>query len=203
MTLLTVNTSAYETPGNAKDNGQGSPAAEADDSHAVACWSKAPVSWARFRSPQTHNAGVLVRPVPMFIGVWLAIIGLSWFFPLPLFAQPVPLWLSLVVRLGGIAFGVWGLLALRRARTNICPLKSTAAILTTGPYRLSRNPAYTGFSIALVGVALVWNSLWGALLLIPLLITLHYGVILREERYLESKFGEEYRQYCSRVRRYL
>jgi protein-S-isoprenylcysteine O-methyltransferase Ste14 len=118
-------------------------------------------------------------------------------------AQPVPLWISLVVRLGGIAFGVWGLLSLRRARTNICPLKSTAAIIATGPYRFSRNPAYLGFSIALFGAALVWNTLWGVLLLIPLLIIMHYGVILREERYLEAKFGDAYREYCAKVRRYL
>ncbi len=118
-------------------------------------------------------------------------------------AQPLPLWISVVVRVGGIAFGAWGLLTLHRARTNVCPLKSTAAIITTGPYRFSRNPAYFGFSIALFGVALVFNTWWGILLLAPLLILMHFGVVLREERYLEAKFGDSYREYCSKVRRYL
>jgi protein-S-isoprenylcysteine O-methyltransferase Ste14 len=54
-----------------------------------------------------------------------------------------------------------------------------------------------------LGLTLVINTLWGFVLLVPVLAIMHGGVVLREERYLEQKFGEAYRQYCSSVRRYV
>ena len=61
---------------------------------------------------------------------------------------------------------------------------------------------YVAGSLVFLGLTLVLNSLWGVVALVPLLVVMHYGVILCEERYLVAKFGESYRQYCAAVRRY-
>ena len=89
------------------------------------------------------------------------------------------------------------------AGTNISPLQPTTAVVTTGPFQFSRNPLYLALTILYLGLTLAFNTWWGIVMLVPLLIIMHYGVVLREERYLDQKFGETYRQYRSTVRRYV
>ncbi len=89
-----------------------------------------------------------------------------------------------------------------RARTNIDPYKPASTLITSGPFRFSRNPIYLGTTLLYIGAALSFR-LTAALVLLPIaLIVLHYGVIRREERYLERKFGDHYRNYRARVRRW-
>ena len=78
----------------------------------------------------------------------------------------------------------------------------TTALITSGLFAHSRNPIYQGASIALLGLALMLASDWIVILMVPALVLLHYGVVLREERYLETKFGEAYRRYKAAVPRY-
>jgi protein-S-isoprenylcysteine O-methyltransferase Ste14 len=160
-------------------------------------------STASFDAPSADNAGVLLRPVRWYIGTWVATLLLTWLAPWPLLAHPVPVWIGMLMRFGGIAFGCWGLYTMHKMRTNVCPRKPTKSITAKGPFRFSRNPVYLGFSVAMIGVVFVWNTAWGVLTLVPLLLAMHFGVVLREERYLERKFGDEYREYCTKVRRYL
>ena len=76
------------------------------------------------------------------------------------------------------------------------------AIVEVGPYRWTRNPMYLGMTLVYLAVAL-WADSWMPMLLLwPLLETVKRGVILREERYLSEKFGEEYGRYKERVRRW-
>jgi len=89
------------------------------------------------------------------------------------------------------------------AGTNIDPSLPTTALVTSGPFRFSRNPLYLALMLVYFGLSMIVNTGWGAPVLIPLLTIMHWGVILREERYLEKKLGESYRQYRSKVRRYL
>jgi protein-S-isoprenylcysteine O-methyltransferase Ste14 len=90
-----------------------------------------------------------------------------------------------------------------RAGTNVNPYKPTITIVDSGPFGFSRNPLYVAMTIMLVGLTLAANTWWGIFLLPPLLLLMHFGVIRREERYLEGKFGEPYLAYRRRVRRYL
>ena len=95
------------------------------------------------------------------------------------------------------------LLQFRKAGTNFDLRKPTTTIITGGPYRFSRNPAYLSLSLLYAGIGIAANSIWILGLLVPTLAVMHYGVISREERYLENKFGEEYLRYRRSVRRWL
>jgi len=95
------------------------------------------------------------------------------------------------------------LLAFRRVNTSPEPWKPTTALVTTGPYRVTRNPMYLGFTLLYLGTTCWVNTLWPLILLPLVLVAMHYGVIIREETYLERLFGEEYLAYKRRVRRWL
>jgi protein-S-isoprenylcysteine O-methyltransferase Ste14 len=98
---------------------------------------------------------------------------------------------------------VAGRRALLAAETNINPFKPTMSIVTAGPYRFTRNPLYLGVTLIYCGLTLIINTWWCFVFLVPVLLLIHFGVVTREERYLERKFGDSYRQYRARVRRYL
>jgi protein-S-isoprenylcysteine O-methyltransferase Ste14 len=102
-----------------------------------------------------------------------------------------------------LAIGLWGRKTMHGAGTNISPLKPSINLVNTGPYRFSRNPLYVAITLLYLGFTILLNSWWGVVLLAPVLMVLHWGVVRREERYLERKFGEEYLAYRSQVRRYL
>jgi protein-S-isoprenylcysteine O-methyltransferase Ste14 len=93
--------------------------------------------------------------------------------------------------------------AMKRAGTNIRPDQPTLAVVSNGPFRFTRNPLYVAATGLYVGISLLVDALWPLLLLVPALVVLRWGVIAREERYLEAKFGEPYLAYRSRVRRWL
>jgi protein-S-isoprenylcysteine O-methyltransferase Ste14 len=95
------------------------------------------------------------------------------------------------------------LIAFRRLHTSIIPNRPATTVVETGPYRWTRNPMYVGLTVLSAGVACVFNALW-PLVLLPLavLVTDRY-IIAREERYLERAFGDTYRDYQRRVRRWL
>ena len=102
------------------------------------------------------------------------------------------------VVLAGAAAGLFW-----RARTTVLPHRTTTALVTSGPYRLTRNPLYLSLGLLMAGAAFATNSLTVLAMLLPWAVVMRYGVIAREERYLEQKFGEDYRAYCRRVRRWL
>lgn len=93
--------------------------------------------------------------------------------------------------------------ALARARTPLDPRKPTTAIVTAGAFRFSRNPIYLSLLLLYLGIASLINALWIFLLALPLVVVLQRGVVEREERYLERKFGDEYMVYKNRVRRWM
>jgi protein-S-isoprenylcysteine O-methyltransferase Ste14 len=103
----------------------------------------------------------------------------------------------------GLTLAIWGALTLRAARTAIDPYKPTSAIVHTGPYRFTRNPLYLALLLLSVGITAWRNALWVLPLLVVALVVLQLGVIRREEAYLDRKFGDQYRIYRARVRRWL
>ena len=93
--------------------------------------------------------------------------------------------------------------AFGRARTPIDPYTPSEAIVTDGPYRLTRNPAYVGMTLTYAGIALVANAPWALVPLPVAIAVIDRGVIAREERYLERNFGARYTNYKRRVRRWI
>jgi protein-S-isoprenylcysteine O-methyltransferase Ste14 len=139
----------------------------------------------------------------LYAAALLAMLTLRWFWPLPMLEGAMGIWVGVPVLLLGVAIVIPGRRALEAAGTNVNPSRPATAIVTAGPYRFSRNPLYVGLTLLYCGLTLAFNTWWGIVLLAPVLIVMHSGVVLREERYLERKFGDTYRQYRSRVRRYL
>jgi protein-S-isoprenylcysteine O-methyltransferase Ste14 len=104
---------------------------------------------------------------------------------------------------GGLAVGSLGFREMKRAGTNTDPREPTTAIVTGGPFRFTRNPLYLSMTLIYGGITALANVLPAALLLPVVLHVMRRGVIEREERYLEGKFGDEYLNYKSRVRRWI
>lgn len=107
----------------------------------------------------------------------------------------------LIVVAVGVAF--WGFRVMLHARTPVNPWEPTTALVTTGPFRFSRNPLYIALTLCYLGIAIAAQALWALALEVPVLIVIQRGVIDREERYLERKFGAEYLRYKERVRRWI
>lgn len=103
----------------------------------------------------------------------------------------------------GATLGFSFLREMRRAQTPVDPYKPVANLTTDGPFAYTRNPAYLGMAAIFSGVSALANSLPSALILPAVLAVIDRGVIEREERYLEGKFGDEYHNYKARVGRWL
>lgn len=165
--------------------------------------------YATEQSPDLRHrdtAGVIAPPPVLFGAALVVALGLqytirSWHIALP------P---AVVLRAAGATFVVLGLSlsvavmrVFGRAGTAVPPYRPTTSFVNTGPYRYTRNPDYIGQTLTYAGIALAANSWWPLILLPLVLLAVHYGVVRREERYLEAKFGQEYRDYMARVRRWL
>lgn len=103
----------------------------------------------------------------------------------------------------GLGLLAWWASSFRRADTPIPPYKPTTALVTDGPYRLSRNPGYLAFALIYCAIALLSDAPWVLLPLPLLLAIIQQGVIVREERYLERLFGQDYRDFKARTRRWI
>jgi protein-S-isoprenylcysteine O-methyltransferase Ste14 len=149
--------------------------------------------------------GVIVFPPLILLAVLVLGLWLDYLVPLNVI-DALPRVLRLVVGLLLFLFGASFPIRVRRAfeaaGTNIRPDQPTNAIVTTGLFAHARNPVYLGGLIAILGLALMLGSDWMVILIVPAVLVLHYGVVLREERYLEAKFGAPYLAYKQSVPRY-
>ncbi|MBM3597638.1 MAG: isoprenylcysteine carboxylmethyltransferase family protein [Alphaproteobacteria bacterium] len=150
--------------------------------------------------------GVVARP-PLIYGAGLAlgfaleaVWPLSW--PAAVSRQvAIALGLALIAAGGGIF--VAAVVRMMRVGTNVPTWRPTTALVTDGVFARSRNPIYVAFAFIHGGIAFAAGNAWMLVLLVPALALIHWGVVLREERYLERKFGAAYLDYKSRVRRWL
>ncbi len=116
--------------------------------------------------------------------------------------QPVSPWLGVVVVAVSVVIGCSAFNALIRSETAFDARKPTTLIVAHGAFRYSRNPTYLSLSLLYVGIALALGSFWVLLMAVPAVLTTHYGVVVREERYLDEKLGEQYRRYTASVPRW-
>lgn len=149
------------------------------------------------------TSGVTIPPPLIYVLGFAAGIGLEALLPSASLQSGMSWSLGGVLLLAGLALAASFLGAFRRARTPVDLRKPTTTIVTSGPYRLSRNPGYLSLTLIYAGVAFLSGALWPLASLIPTLILIDRAVIAREERYLESKFGDEYASYKAQTRRWL
>jgi len=154
-------------------------------------------------APENDNPGVITHPPFIYVTGLIAGALVNLGYPLPL-ATGQGRWIAagLLIALGAIIV-VGGATIFRRAGTHIETHKPSTTVVTHGLYRYSRNPIYIGLTTLYLGLAFVANTWWALILLIPVILVMRWGVIAREERYLEAKFGAAYTAYKARVRRWL
>jgi protein-S-isoprenylcysteine O-methyltransferase Ste14 len=103
----------------------------------------------------------------------------------------------------GISFDISAIFWMSRARTNILPHKAAGALLTSGPFRVSRNPIYVGNTLALAAMGLSFSNLWYVVAAAIMAILVHHLAILREEAHLAARFGKAWDDYATRTPRWL
>ena len=152
---------------------------------------------------QSDHARVVTRPPVIYaLGIGIAV-GLQYVLPLSLGLELAGDITGGLLLGSGLLLLLLSVLPFLRGQQNPDPLEPTPDIYETGLYAFSRNPMYVGFTLIMTAFGFLFDNVWIFLLLLPVLVVMHYGVILREEAYLEEKFGERYRAYKSRVRRWL
>jgi protein-S-isoprenylcysteine O-methyltransferase Ste14 len=154
-------------------------------------------------SKPADHAGVWVPPPLIYLvlfgfGLLLHQIAPLTFLPI----RPVRA-VALIFLAGGVLLAGWSNVLFRRAHTSLVPIKPSTTLVVRGPYRLTRNPMYLGLLCVYIAVALWLGVVW-ALILAPLVVlAVQRLAIAKEERYLEQKFGDAYRQYRAQVRRWI
>jgi len=152
------------------------------------------------------SAGVIAPPPLIALAAVVLGLALDWLMP----AYVVSVLLSLTERIiiGAMLIAAGGALAIpamrgfRSAGTHVEPWKPSSALVTGGIFGWLRNPMYVGLALIVAGLGIALASDWMLVMLVPAVLLLHFGVVKREERYLEAKFGDAYRAYKERVPRY-
>jgi protein-S-isoprenylcysteine O-methyltransferase Ste14 len=147
--------------------------------------------------------GVIARPPNLVFATVLLGLALEWLRPTHLPGGRLRSALGIALVAGGVALMAAAMRQFRAAGTHVETWRPTETIVTHGLYARTRNPIYLAMIAIYTGIALGVDSAWLLGLVVPLALVLRYGVIAREERYLERKFGEPYRAYCAAVRRWL
>ena len=155
------------------------------------------------RVETTDTTGIRVPPPLYYLAGLLGGLVLELAFPI----DGPPAWVRIAVGALGLAGFLYldggATVRFGRAGTNVIPWKPASALVTDGPYRITRNPMYVGMAVLYVAIAVGFSLIWALVLLPLVLIAVDRLVIVKEEPYLERLFGEQYLDYKSRVRRWL
>ena len=155
-------------------------------------------------SQDTDTSNAAVRPPIAWILALAAGVAAAWLYPLRFVPASVPgVWVGGAIFAIALALAIWAIVTIRQAGTQVETYKPTTAIVANGPYRFTRNPIYLAMVLGLIGLAIAFDSLWILATLVLFYLVIRYGVVAREEDYLERKFGDVYLGYKSRVRRWL
>ncbi len=144
----------------------------------------------------------ILPPVAFAVPLGLGLAA-TWWLGDPVRFGPWARWTGWALLALVVPWDAWALATLGRHHTTVLPGRPTTHLVTTGPFRLSRNPLYVGFALLSTSIALLAHSTWALAGLPVALLAVQWGAILPEETYLAGKFGDAYAQYKARVRRWL
>jgi len=152
------------------------------------------------------TAGVIAPPPLIALGAVLIGIALDWLMPAyvltVILSREVRIGVGLLLVAAGFALGFTGRGTFVRSGTNVNPFKPSSVLVTSGIYAHVRNPMYVGLALMVAGIGVALASDWTLVMLVVAALVVHFGVVAREERYLEAKFGDAYRNYMRSVPRY-
>lgn len=155
----------------------------------------------------SNEPGACVRFPPPLVYLILTLVGVALHYLVLPAAVPLGRAVSAVVGtvigLMGLAIAMSARILFSRTGQSPIPWKPTPELIFNGPYRFTRNPMYLGVTVLQVGLGIAVNNLWISALALPALTIIHFMAVLPEEKYLTEKFGEPYKSYLTRVRRYL
>jgi protein-S-isoprenylcysteine O-methyltransferase Ste14 len=155
-------------------------------------------------SETVDTSNVIIPPPIAWALAVAAGLAADWLYPWQFVPASISrIWVGGGVFVVGFALAIWAVVTMRRAGTRVEPYKPTTTIVANGPYRFTRNPIYIGMFLGQAGLAIGLDDLWVLATLVPFYLVIRYGVIAREEAYLDRKFGAVYLGYKSRVRRWL
>lgn len=154
----------------------------------------------------SDSAGVIAPPPLLALTAILLGLLLDWLLPAYLLTMLLSwgtrILLGVELMAAGIALVIVAERAFRAAGTEVKPWKPSTAVVSTGIFGWLRNPMYVGGTAFVLGLAILLASDWMVVMTVVLALVLHFGVVLREERYLAARFGEPYVRYLQTVPRY-
>ena len=152
---------------------------------------------------QNDHAQVVVNPFLIYIASGFCAALFQRFVPLPFIDQPNASLIGVTVMIISFIFGLPAVMNMLAAKTTPNPNRPTTVLIFSGPYRFSRNPMYIGLTLLYAGLMIYLHLPWGLIFLPVVIWLITIWVILPEEKYLAQKFGAEYLNYKSTVRRWI
>lgn len=152
------------------------------------------------------TAGVIAPPPLIALGAVIVGVVLDWLMPAYVLSAVLTrngrIFISVLLIAAGVALAVAGRGTFVRSGTHVNPFKPSSVLVTTGIFAYLRNPMYVGLACLVAGVGVALASDWTMVMLVAAALLIHFGVVKREERYLEARFGDAYRNYTNTVPRY-
>ena len=149
------------------------------------------------------GSGVRIPPPVLYLVALALGVALDYLWPLSFFAGTSRYVIGSIIVIVSVAIMPPVLWRFRRAGTPFDVRKPASALITDGPYRLSRNPTYLSLTLVYLGIGILLDNGWALMLVVPLLVVMDRWVVVSEERHLAAKFGDQYLRYKSAVRRWL
>jgi protein-S-isoprenylcysteine O-methyltransferase Ste14 len=162
--------------------------------------------------PDQEKNGARINPVMRIPVPWVFILAYLIGFVVQLYL-PIPIRSPEIVRIAliagvilvviGLAVAFSALGIFRKRSTTTIPFETPTSLVTSGPYRFTRNPMYVGLTLVYLGVAGTRADIWPVIVLAVMLAYVNFIVLPVEERHLQNAFGDAYADYGARVRRWL
>ena len=145
-----------------------------------------------------------ILPAPLvYVAFFLLAWVLSSIWPWPLPENPWTLFFGWMAIDASVLLMLWTAWLMLWRKTTLNPYGKPQQLLTEGPFRVTRNPIYVADTLFYMGAALLFADVWVWLFLPVVLVAVSFGVIRHEERLLMQHFGDDYRSYMNKVRRWL